>query len=84
MPVRALPSSRQYRAAFLRLRRSPYGNGYASQPPANPLLVCGVLWTKERGQRALLGLDLELVDVEHEHRQKQSQQFDKYATHASR
>src|SRR6266508_2803311 len=52
----------------------PRWAGYASQPPANPSLVCSVLWTKERGQHALLGFDLELIDIEHEHWQKKKDQ----------
>ena len=52
----------------------PRWAGYASQPPANASLVCSVLWTKERGQHALLGFDLELIDIEHEHWQKKKGQ----------
>src|SRR6266571_7896907 len=52
----------------------PRWAGYASQPPANPSLVCSVLWTKERGQHALLGFELELIDIEHEHWQKKKGQ----------
>ena len=39
---------------------------YASQPPANPLLVRTILTAKQGQKRALFGFDLEAVDVEHE------------------
>ena len=44
---------------------------YASQPPTHPLLVRGVLATEERLQRALLWIDLEPVDIDHEQGHKQ-------------
>ena len=65
-----LDLSRPKGAAFWASAR----RGYASQPPPNPCLVRRIFGTKERGQGALLGLDLEFVDVEHKRWHKEQGQ----------